>query len=127
MKAVITLTLSEEMTEEFAKELGEREPEKLACLIKGWWSGYIAQSEFAKEISLDAKVVECEDKYTRFKVGDRVRFAEPNMAEKFAWGKLPAEVGTVTAVCEDLVSVDWSKGFCGRYHDSYLVLAEEQK
>lgn len=49
MKAVITLTLSEEM-KEFAKELGEREPEKLACLIKGWWSGYIAQSEFAKEI-----------------------------------------------------------------------------
>lgn len=124
MKAVITLTLSEEMTEEFAKELGEREPEKLACLIKGWWSGYIAQSEFAKEISLDAKVVECEDKYTRFKVGDRVRFAEPNMAEKFAWGKPPAEIGTVTAVCEGRVSVDWTKGFHGRYFDRYLVNAE---
>lgn len=58
MKAIIALTLSEELTEEFATELGETEPEKLACLIKGWWSGYIAQSEFAKEISLDAKVVE---------------------------------------------------------------------
>ncbi len=58
MKAVIMLTLSKEMTEEFAKELGETDPVKLACLIKGWWSGYIAQSEFAKEISLDAKVVE---------------------------------------------------------------------
>ena len=58
MKAVITLTLSEELTEEFAKELGEREPEKLACLIAGWWLGYIAQSEFAKEISLDAKVLD---------------------------------------------------------------------
>ena len=57
MKAIIALTLSEELTEEFATELGETEPEKLACLIKGWWSGYIAQSEFAKEVSVDAEVV----------------------------------------------------------------------
>lgn len=57
MKAKITLTLSEELTEEFAKELGETDPVKLACLIKGWWSGYIAQSEFAKEVSVDAEVV----------------------------------------------------------------------
>lgn len=61
MKAIITLTLSEELTEEFAKELGETDPVKLACLIKGWWSGYIAQSEFAKEILLDAKVVEARE------------------------------------------------------------------
>ena len=57
MKAIIKLTLSEEMTEEFAKELGETEPEKLACLIKGWWSGYVSQSEFATEVSVDAEVV----------------------------------------------------------------------
>ena len=58
MKAVITLTVSDEMTAEFAKELGETDPIKLACLIKGWWSGYVSQTEFAKEVSLDAKVVE---------------------------------------------------------------------
>lgn len=125
MKAVITLTLSKEMTEEFAKELGEREPEKLACLIKGWWSGYIAQSEFAKEISLDAKVVECENKYTRFKVGDKVKLSDKAKTEIFPYNLPPVEVGTVTAVCEDLVSVDWSKGFCGRYRDSYFILAED--
>lgn len=126
MKAVITLTLSEEMTEEFAKELGEREPEKLACLIKGWWSGYIAQSEFAKEISLDAKVVECEDKYTRFKVGDKVKLSDKAKTETFPYSLRSVEVGTVIAVCEDLVFVDW-KGFYGRYRNSDLVLAEEQK
>lgn len=60
-----------------------------------------------------------------FKVGDKVKFADPNMAEKFAWGTPPVEVGTVTAVCEGLVSVDWSKEFCGRYRDRYLVLAED--
>ena len=59
-----------------------------------------------------------------FKVGDKVKFADPNMAEKFAWGKPPAEIGTVTAVCEGLVSVDW-KGFCGRYRGSYFILAED--
>ncbi len=60
-----------------------------------------------------------------FKVGDKVKFADPNMAEKFAWGRPPVEVGTVTAVCEGRVSVDWTKGFHGRYFDRYLVHAED--
>ena len=51
------LTLSEEMTEKFAKELGETEPEKLACLIKGWWSGCVSPTEFSKEVSVEVKVV----------------------------------------------------------------------
>lgn len=125
MKAVITLTLSEEMTEEFAKELGEREPEKLACLIKGWWSEYIAQSEFAKEISLDAKVVECEDKYTRFKVGDKVKLSDKAKAEIFPYNLPPVEVGTVTNVNESYVFVDWTALFHGCYTNSDLVLAED--
>ena len=57
MKAIIMLTLSEEMTEKFAKELGETEPEKLACLIKGWWSGCVSPTEFSKEVSVEVKVV----------------------------------------------------------------------
>ena len=60
-----------------------------------------------------------------YRVGDKVKFADPNMAEKFAWGRPPVEVGTVTAVCEGRVSVDWTKGFHGRYFDRYLVHAED--
>ena len=103
MKAVITLTLSEEMTEEFAKELGEREPEKLACLIKGWWSGYISQSKFAKEVSLDAKVVESEGKPTRFKVGDKVKLSDKAKEEIFPCNLPPVK--------ELTLSFDISKGF----------------
>lgn len=60
-----------------------------------------------------------------YRVGDKVKFADPNIAEKFAWGRPPVEVGTVTAVCEGRVSVDWTKGFHGCYFDRYLVHAED--
>ena len=80
-----------------------------------------------KELYLDVykKVDNICLSFPEFKVGDKVKFAAPNMAEKFAWGTPLVEVGTVTAVCEGLISVDWTKGFHGRYYDRYLILAED--
>lgn len=80
-----------------------------------------------KELYLDVykKIDNIHSHPNEFKVGDKVKFADPNMAEKFAWGRPPVEVGTVIAVCEGRVSVDWTKGFHGRYFDRYLVHAED--
>ena len=80
-----------------------------------------------KELYLDVykKIDNINSHPNVYRVGDKVKFADPNMAEKFAWGRPPVEVGTVTAVCEGRVSVDWTKGFHGRYFDRYLVHAED--
>lgn len=80
-----------------------------------------------KELYLDVyKKIDNINSYPNvYRVGDKVKFADPNMAEKFAWGLPPVEVGTVTNVNESYVSVEWTAGFCGYYFDSDLVLAED--
>lgn len=80
-----------------------------------------------KELYLDVykKIDNINSHPNVYRVGDKVKFADPNMAEKFAWGLPPVEVGTVTNVNESYVSVEWTAEFCGYYFDSDLVLAED--